>query len=238
MTGVSGEPVAVTHPRLPPRTRTAKAGTWWGRAWVRAVEEAAYAEEDLVAARKLARAGKVGGIRVEQGRAWAAVEDTGGLWATDVVVPVLDGDLRDALVETVAAAAGRITSLLAGDLPHELVEHAEEAGVELLPYGGELVASCTCDAWVDPCVHALALLAQVGWLVEADPFVLLHLRGLPREELLSRLHALGPGSAVGPATEPAGPDDPDLDAALDAAARAARFLERLEAGDGAVEHLL
>lgn len=238
MTGVSGEPVAVTHPRLPPRTRTAKAGTWWGRAWVRAVEEAAYAEEDLVAARKLARAGKVGGIRVEQGRAWAAVEDTGGLWATDVVVPVLDGDLRDALVETVAAAAGRITSLLAGDLPHELVEHAEEAGVELLPYGGELVASCTCDAWVDPCVHALALLAQVGWLVEADPFVLLHLRGLPREELLSRLHALGPGSAVGPATEPAGPADPDLDAALDAAARAARFLERLEAGDGAVEHLL
>lgn len=238
MTGVSGEPVAVTHPRLPARTRTARATSWWGRAWVRAVEEAAYAEEDLVAARRLARAAKVGGIRVEQGRAWAAVEDAGGLWAADVVVPVLDDDLADALVETVAAAAGRITSLLAGDLPHELVEHAEEAGVELLPYGGELVASCTCDAWVDPCVHALALLQQVGWLLEADPFVLLHLRGLPREELLARLHALGPGSAGGPAAEPAAPDDPDLDAALDAAARAARFLERLEAGDPAVEHLL
>lgn len=239
--GASGSLVAVTHPRLPPRTRTAKAATWWGRAWVRAVEETAYAEEDLVAARRLARAGKVGGIRVEQGRAWAAVEDAGGLWAADVVVPVLEDDLGDALVETVAAAAGRITSLLAGDLPHELVEHAEEAGVELLPYGGELVASCTCDAWVDPCVHALALLQQVGWLLEADPFVLLHLRGLPREELLSRLHALGPASGGGSSAAPSGaaPDgDPDLDAALDAAARAARFLERLEAGDGAVEHLL
>jgi uncharacterized Zn finger protein len=234
-------PVAVTHPRLAPRTRTARATTWWGRAWVRAVEEAAYAEEDLLAGRKLARAGRVGGIRVEPGRAWAAVEDTGGLWAADVVVPLLDEELRDALVETVAAAAGRITSLLAGDLPHELVEHAEEAGVELLPYGGELVASCTCEAWVDPCAHALALLQQLGWLLEADPFVLLHLRGLPREELLVRLHAHGPGtgSAGSSADTDAGADaDPDLDAALDAAARAARFLERLEAGDGSVEHLL
>ncbi len=39
----------------------------------------------------------------------------------------------EALVETVAAEAGRIAALLAGDLPHALVEHAEEAGVELLP---------------------------------------------------------------------------------------------------------
>lgn len=241
---MSGSSVAVTHPRLAPRTRTARATTWWGRAWVRAVEEAAYAEGDLVAARKLARAGRVGGIRVEPGRAWAAVEDTGGLWAAEVAVPLLEDGLRDALVETVAAAAGRITSLLAGDLPHELVEHAEEAGVELLPYGGELLASCTCEAWVDPCVHALALLHQLGWLLEADPFVLLHLRGLPRAELLARLHAHGPQAGSAGAPDPSGAgalgaeEDPDLDAALDAAARAARFLERLEAGDSAVEHLL
>lgn len=223
---------ALTHPRLPPRTRSARASTWWGKAWVRAVEEAAYAEEDLAAARRLARGGRLGGIRVEPGRATVAVEDTGGLWATAVDVPVLDPAATDALVETVAAVAGRITSLLAGDLPHELVEHAEEAGVELLPFGGELAGTCTCDAWVDPCVHALALLQQLTWLVEDDPFVLLHLRGLGREDLLSRLHAAPP-----PAADPA-PDDPDLDAALDAAARAARFLERLGSGDGAVDHLL
>lgn len=221
---------AVTHPRVAPRKHAARAGTWWGKAWVRAVEEAAYAEEDLVAARRLARGGLLGGIRVETGRATVAVEDAGGLWATSVEVPVLDPAGRDALVETVAAVAGRITSLLAGDLPHELVEHAEEAGVELLPFGGELAATCTCDAWVDPCVHALALLQQLAWLLEADPFVLLHLRGVPREELLSRLHAA-------PSTTPSD-GDPDLDAALDAAARATRFLERLESGDSSLDHLL
>ena len=101
---------------------------------------------------------------------------------------MLDEPERAAFVEAVAAESGRLPALLAGDLPHALVEHAEEAGVELLPFGGELEASCTCSAWVDPCAHALATAYQVAWLVDADPFVLLALRGLSREDLLARLH--------------------------------------------------
>jgi uncharacterized Zn finger protein len=110
-----------------------------------------------------------------------------------------------------------VAALLSGDLPYTLVEHAEEAGAELLPYGGELTSSCTCDHWTDPCTHALAVLQQLAWLVEADPFVLLQLRGLPRDELLGRLHAR--------TVEPAEDDDADLDAAVEAALYAARLLE-------------
>ena len=47
-------------------------------------------------------------------------------------------------------------------------------------------------------MHALAVLHQLTWLVDADPFVLLQLRGLPRDELLARLHAR--------AAEPGEPD--------------------------------
>ena len=47
----------------------------------------------------------------------------------------------------------------------------EEAGVELLPYGGELGSACSCDAWLDPCPHALAVLTQLAWLIQVDPFV-------------------------------------------------------------------
>ena len=134
-------------------------------------------------------------------------------------------------MEVVAAEAGRAPALLAGELPHPLVEHAEEAGVELLPYGGELEATCTCDAWLDPCVHALALMGQVTWLLERDPLVLLHLRGLPRDDLLARLH-----DRTG-ATEPEDAGDADLDIAVDAAARAARVLDLLDDPDARVEHL-
>src|SRR3954471_16347258 len=126
-------------------------------------------------------------------------------------LPELDPGAGDALVESVAAETGRVAALLAGGLPHTLVEQAEEAGVELLPYGGELGSSCTCQAWTDPCPHALAVMYQLAWLIEGDPFVLLHLRGLARDELLALLHER---TETGPAV---GPEDPDVEVAVDAA---------------------
>lgn len=221
----------VLHPRVAPRRATVRATTWWGKAWVRAVDEAAYAEADLVASRAIARAGQVGQIATESGRFVAAVENRRGLWTVEGTVPVLGAADVVAFVETVAAESGRIAALLAGELPHRLVEHAEEAGVELLPYGGELGSSCTCEHWVDPCVHALAVLHQLAWLVDADPFVLLQLRGLPREELLGRLHerAAGPGAepgggSPGDSAADSGGDEADLEAAVEAALYAARLL--------------
>ncbi len=219
----------VLHARLAPRRSAVRATTWWGKAWVRAVEEAAYAESELVAARALARRGHVGQIATEPGRFVASVEDRRGLWTVEGSVPVLDERDLDLLVEAVAAESGRIAALLAGELPYGLVEHADEAGVELLPFGGELGASCTCDHWADPCVHALAVLQQLTWLVEADPFVLLQLRGLPRDDLLGRLHE----RAGSDRAEGLGLDlEPDLEAAVEAALYAARLLQD---GDGSGE---
>lgn len=222
----------VVHPRVAPRTGSGRATSWWGRAWVRAVEEASYSSADLLVARRTSRAGQVGQIMVEPGRFVASVEDVRGLWTVAGTVPVLDAAGAAAFVETIAAEAGRIGALLSGDLPHTLVEHAEEAGVELLPFGSELGSDCTCGGWTQPCPHALAVLYQLAWLLEADPFVLLHLRGLPREELLSRLHRQATAALDGS-------EDLDLEIAEDAALRAARALAVLAEDPAArVEHLL
>ena len=227
---------ATVHPRLAPRRGAARAVLWWGKAWVRAVEESAYAEGDLRAGRTLARSGHVGQVTTDEGGFVAAVEDEDGLWTVSGTVPVLDATASEALVETVAAESGRVLALLAGDLPHALVEHAEEAGVELLPYGGELATECTCDAWVDPCAHALAVLYQLTWLVEADPFVLLQLRGLPRDRLLAQLHRRAQAAGK-PAARRDGSGEDTLETGLDAALRAARILAVLDEADGPLDHL-
>lgn len=228
------EPTATTHPRIPPR-RGGGSGTWWSKAVLRAVEEAAFGEKELRAGRALARSGAVGAITVDEGGAVAAVTEGQDAFTVEVTVPVLDDADAAAFTELVAAESGRIAALLAGQLPHSFVEAVEEAGVELLPYGGELGSACTCDAWLDPCPHALAVLTQLAWLIQADPFVLTHLRGLARERVLRDLHRLrrpvpelSPGgeSPGDPAAD--GPDDvDDLVVAEDAAVRAARLL-RLE----------
>ncbi|KQV64270.1 hypothetical protein ASC64_15985 [Nocardioides sp. Root122] len=220
---------ATTHPRLPAR-RGGGAGTWWSKAVLRAVEEAAFGEKELRAGRALARSGAVGSITVEEGGAVAAVTEGQDAFTVEVTLPALDESDAAAFTELVAAESGRIGALLAGQLPHSFVEAVEEAGVELLPYGGELGSACSCDSWLDPCPHALAVWTQLAWLIQADPFVLTHLRGLSRDRVLRDLHHLTrprppdaglPGDSAGPAD-----DLDDLAVAEDAAARAARLLEQ------------
>lgn len=201
--------------------------SWWGKAWQRAVEEAAYSDAELRPGRASARRGDVGGITVDAGNLLAAVREGEEAWTVEIVVPVLDADSRRALVEVVAAESGRIAELLAGNLPHDFVEHVEEVGVELLPYGGEFSATCTCPHYLDPCPHAVAVLFQVGWLVDADPLVLFALRGLDREALLAELHARATPDAdvTDPAAPPVRELADDVEVVVDAALRARDLVE-------------
>jgi uncharacterized Zn finger protein len=197
---------------------------------VRAVEEASYSDSDLHAARALSRSGAIGGITVDAGIVVAACYDRADVWSVSATVPTLDPVSSEALAEVVAGEAGHLAAVLSGELPHRLVEQAEEAGVELLPYGGELGSSCPCGSWVDPCVHALAVMLQVAWLVDGDPGVLLRLRGLAPEELqaavAARQERLGDGL------------DGDLATAVDAAARAARIVALAGDPGAEISHLL
>ena len=193
-------PPAAAAPRRPARRAAGGRGRGCGRSRRRRTPPRTWSP----AGPWHARAGS-GGSPWSRAASWPRSRTTARPWTVVGAVPVLDGAGAEAFVETVAAESGRVAALLAGDLPHALVEHAEEAGVELLPYGGELGATCTCEAWTDPCPHALAVLLQLGQLLDEDPFVLLHLRGLPREELLARLHALDVGAAPPPSPAPVPP---------------------------------
>ncbi|MCH1865615.1 SWIM zinc finger family protein [Nocardioides sp. CFH 31398] len=225
----------MTHARAA-SSRGGRTTGWWAKAWLRAVEEAAYGEADLRRGRSLARSGRVGAVTVDGGSFVAAVEEGDDAHTVSGTVEVWDDVAAATLVEIVAARSGRVTELLAGELPLSLVEDAEEAGVELVPYAGELDATCTCQAWLDPCPHALAVLVVLSVLLDRDPLVLFHLRGLDREQLLARLHARTVSAPPGPdAVE--GDDEGDLDVGLDAVLRAQRLLELVARGDTAADHL-
>lgn len=226
----------VRHPAQPERRAAPRPRSWWVKSWVRALEEAAYGHADLRTGRALARSGRIGAITLSADGFVASVEDPDGMWTASGALAPLGEPEVEGLCEALEAESGRIGALLSGDLPHGLVEHAEEAGVELLPFSGELATTCTCQAWADPCVHALAVLYQLGWVLEDDPLVLMHLRGLSRAELLARLERRASVTADG-GTDPDEPDAPDLDTAADAALRATRMLELTEQGE-AFDHLL
>lgn len=202
-----------------PKMKRRVATTWWGKAWVKALEDTALDLGLIRLGRRYAHAGVVGPITVSPGRLHAQVHDDHTVHSTTVHVPVLSEVQWGRFLDRVAEQAGHIAALLDNDMPRDLVAAAEESGVDLLPGIGDLEPSCDCDGWELPCRHAAALAFQVGWLLDADPFVLLLLKGKPEQELLDALKQrvagpVGTRTPVVVSAEPAGqlPERPGLPA--------------------------
>lgn len=179
---------AVGFPAFPATRRRPGhfARTWWGREWLRAMTETSLDPEPLKAGRRLAHAGRVGPITVSHGRLTAQVTDVEAVHHTVVVVDRLTDAQWQRFLDEVAAKAGHIAALLDRDMPHELVEAAADADVPLLPGLGDLRGECDCPDW-EMCQHAAAVCFQTSWLLDADPFLLLLLRGRAQRALTDEL---------------------------------------------------
>ncbi|WP_283136034.1 SWIM zinc finger family protein [Rhizohabitans arisaemae] len=178
-------------PPFPPGRRpTRRAGSWWGTAWIKALEDTSLDQTLLHQGRRYATTGHVGSITVSPGRISAPVHDARAdtPYHTIVRVEVLGEQGWRRFLDQVAMEAGHIAALLEGEMPHRLVTAAADAGVQLLPGIGDLEPECECPDWGHPCKHAAALCYQAAWLLDEDPFLLLLLRGRGERELLDALH--------------------------------------------------
>lgn len=177
--------------RAPARGKRAFADTWWGQAWVTALEDSTLDAGRLSRGRTYARKGLVGPATVTPGQVKAAVQGSRPRpYRSSVRLPVLTDAQWDTLLDTVAARAGHLAALLDGEMLAELVDDARQAGVPLLPLPTELDPDCSCPDWGHPCKHAAALCYAIAATIDADPFVLFALRGRSREEVIAQLRAL------------------------------------------------
>uniref|UniRef100_A0AAU2UXL2 SWF or SNF family helicase n=1 Tax=Streptomyces sp. NBC_00003 TaxID=2903608 RepID=A0AAU2UXL2_9ACTN len=191
-----------TFEPLPPAHGRGFATSWWGLAWLKALEDTALDGQQLKRGRRLAREGAVGAVTVRPGRITAVVRDRDGSHhRSDVLLQELTEDDWDRFLTMATERAGHIAALLDREMPPHLVEDATSAGVELLPRIGDLEPTCTCEAW-DHCPHTAALCYQVARLLDQDPFVLLLMRGRAERPLLD---ALQERSAAPAAADPASP---------------------------------
>ncbi|EST20758.1 hypothetical protein [Streptomyces roseochromogenus] len=191
----------------PPARGRGFAQSWWGRAWLRALEDAALDGAAVKAGRRLARAGGVGAVTARPGRVTAVVREPGGAaHRADVLVPQLSEEEWGRLLDVTVEQAGHLAALLDGELPPHLIEDAAVGGVELLPGLGDLEPECDCGTW-DHCGHTAALCHQVARLLDEDPFLLLLLRGREKDAFLAELHLRSTAPRTTPCTsETAGVD--------------------------------
>ncbi|MFF4256709.1 SWF or SNF family helicase [Streptomyces sp. NPDC001663] len=194
-----------TFAAMPPARGQGFAQTWWGQAWLKALEDTALDSKQLKAGRRLARAGAVGAVTVRPGRITAVVQSRDRTaHRADVLLEGLGDEEWNRFLDMAVERAGHVAALLDRDMPPHLVEDAAATGIELLPGMGDLEPECDCGAW-DHCGHTAALCYQVARLLDQDPFVLLLMRGRGERALLDDLQA----RTAAPAEEHAEPEGVD-----------------------------
>lgn len=172
--------------------------TWWGGHWVDALEEAGESwAERLPRGDEDVRRGRVGNLAVERGRITANVrgESSRG-HAVEIRVRPFDDDTWDAIVEELAQELRFTARLVAGELPRDVEQVVDAAGVSLFPGADEMDASCDCDDDVVPCRHVAAVHFAFAGELDRDPFLLLRIRGRDRGSLLTELRAHRSGSTA------------------------------------------
>ncbi|GAA4020046.1 hypothetical protein GCM10022247_49890 [Allokutzneria multivorans] len=171
-----------------PRKLGPIAATSWGRAWNAAMEDVAVDEQPLKDGRKLAHTGVIGPITLSPGLVRAEIGDGGELLGTLIELPTMTDRAWELVLEQISARAGHVAALLDGELSGELITELAEAGLPLVPLPSELEPECDCSMGYEiPCKHAAALSYQVSWLLDAEPFLLMLLRGMDQQELTRRL---------------------------------------------------
>lgn len=184
-----------TFPAFPPRGsgEGGFARTWWGNAWVAALEEGALDGKRLARGRGYAEQGHVDAITVTPGLVLAYVKGSRPRpYRVQVRMRTLDDADWERFLDAAAERPGHIAALLDKEMPHSLAE----CGVPLLPGPWELDPQCSCPDSGHPCKHAAALCYQTARLLDADPFVLLLLRGRGERELLDALSRLSAARAA------------------------------------------
>ncbi|CAL9628565.1 hypothetical protein SUDANB176_06021 [Streptomyces sp. enrichment culture] len=184
-----------TFPAFPPRAPgdAGFAETWWGDAWVTALEEGALDAARLARGRGYAEQGHVDAITVTPGLVLAYVR--GGRprpYRVQVRLRTFQDADWERFLDAAADRPGHIAALLDKEMPQSLAD----CGARLLPAPGDLDPRCSCPDSGHPCKHAAALCYQTARLLDADPFVLLLLRGRGEREVIDALSRLSAARAA------------------------------------------
>ncbi|GGV71786.1 hypothetical protein GCM10010294_31410 [Streptomyces griseoloalbus] len=184
-----------TFPAFPPRASDGEGltETWWGHAWVTALEDGALDAARLARGRGYAEQGHVDAITVTPGLVLAYVRGSRPRpYRVQVRLRTFGDAEWERFLDAAAERPGHIAALLDKEMPQSLAD----CGVPLLPGPGDLAPRCSCPDSGHPCKHAAALCYQTARLLDADPFVLLLLRGRGEREVIDALSRLSAARAA------------------------------------------
>ncbi len=204
----------------PSRPREAKGGikaqskrgtfgeSWWARRWIEELERANVGiSARLGRGRSYARRGQVLSIRIGKGTASAEVQGSRPKpYDVQIKVATLSKGNWNRVIDALRKQALFAAKLLAGEMPQQIGDVFRRADLSLFPAESrDLRTECSCPDWSNPCKHIAAVYYLLGEEFDRDPFLIFRLRGIEREDLISRVSgAVEPEETAGRKQQAAG----------------------------------
>lgn len=171
--------------------------SWWAKRWI-AVLESFNIGARLSRGRSYARRGQVLSIAIDKGSVQAKVQGSRPKpYVVTIKVNTLSAANWKKLAKTLSHQAIFAAKLLAGEIPQDIEKAFKDAGLSLFPAKlKELDTDCSCPDWSNPCKHIAAVYYLLGEEFDRDPFLILKLRGMNREEMVGLLSAASGKTAL------------------------------------------
>ncbi len=182
---------------------------WWSRRFVDVLEQICDGGR-LARGRAYARKGQVIDFALRPGTVTGRVQGSRPQpYEVTIALEAFDEAQWTAVTTALGAQALYRAALLAGEMPHEIVDLFAEHELPLFP--DRLDIRCNCPDWGVPCKHGSAVLYVLAEAFDDDPFLVLAWRGRDREQLLTALR--GTPEPL-PEIDPLAVDEEPLDARL------------------------
>lgn len=152
----------------------------WGAIWTSAMGQAFNEAVELETGARLARRMEQ---TVEMAPGSITLRDPDEKWIAQLGLRQLDDGQWETLLRTVAADPLLTAAVVTGELPIELHGKAVALGCSFAPEAADVGVDCSCPDWHEPCRHVGALIALVAEMVDADPWLLVMLRGRSRDQV-------------------------------------------------------
>ncbi|MGV8125122.1 MAG: SWIM zinc finger family protein [Candidatus Xenobiia bacterium LiM19] len=160
--------------------------SWWAQRWID-VLESFHMGARLGRGKTYARKGQVLSITIDKGLITAEVQGSRPKpYKVEMKVKTLSLEVKKKLLKEIGESILFAVKLHSGEMPKELEETFLSSGLPLFPQKySEMKTDCSCPDWSDPCKHIAAVCYLLAEEFDRDPFLIVKLRGLDRDELIS-----------------------------------------------------
>lgn len=168
--------------------------TWWGKRWLRTLEQLglSYPDHRMARGRTLVNKEAVDLMNIETGELSAWVDEPRKSFGVTVTVTPYTTEQWRIFDAVIAERLGNLADLLDDRLPAGVDRQLEPHGLSLFPADAEIDTACPCSDRSKVCVHVIALQHAFAVIFDDDPYLLPLLRGRDRETLLAEVRSAGP----------------------------------------------